>query len=206
MLCHRDGLYDNQNPNIIQMNLHITWSSLADSIPPIVCLSTQKPHPLIITIIKEFLSHVKSPIDLDNRYLSSWPLVKAFNSLSGWRLAFLNSGESGISETHPEGRGASSWHRQEMKTTLCRADDHCHRGSPQVSISGSTTWLNRGKCAGWHSGSNYRSLTSYVTMEIRSHLFSHMYTDRFRVVRSLPFNKSLVFLDCAVSAFPACQR
>lgn len=83
-----------------------------------------------------------------------------------------------------------------MKTTLSRADDHCHRSSLQVSNSASTRWLNRGKCAGWHSGSNYHHLTSYVSMEISSHLFSHTAIDCFRVVRRFPhFNNSLVFLD-----------
>lgn len=57
---------------------------------------------------------------------------------------------------------ADSWsHRREMKTTLCTADDHCHLSSFQVSSSGSTHWLNRGKCAGWHSSSNYHRLTCY---------------------------------------------
>lgn len=121
-------------------------------------------------------------------------------------LTFINRHESEISDTHPRGRVASSRHRQEMKTTLCRADDHCHPSSPRVWSSGSTPWLNRGKCAGWHGGSNYRRLTFYVTMEISSHLLSHMYTDRFRVVRFLPFNKSLVFLDRVVSSVAACQR
>lgn len=65
----------------------------------------------------------------------------------------------------------------------------------QVSSSGTTRWLNRGKCAGWHSGSNYRRLTSDVTMEISSRLFGHMDIDPYRVFgRFLPFNKSLVLL------------
>lgn len=57
---------------------------------------------------------------------------------------------------------ADSWSRwREMKTTLCTADDHCHLSSFQVSSSGSTHWLNRGKCAGWHSSSNDHRLTCY---------------------------------------------
>lgn len=40
-------------------------------------------------------------------------------------------------------------------------------------------------------------------MEISSHLFSHMYTERFRVVRRfLSFNKSRGFLDCACGFLP----
>lgn len=81
---------------------------------------------------------------------------------SSWMVTHLLPHSHEISETHTLKADSSSCQR-EMKTTLCTADDYCHLSSLQVSSSGSTCWVNRGKCAGWHSGKNYQHLTSYGT-------------------------------------------
>lgn len=110
-----------------------------------------------------------------------------------WWLTFINTVMKVRFQKHTL-RAEQHLHRIDgkMKTTLCRADDHCHLSSPRVSSFGSTPWLKRGKCAGWHSGGNHRRLTTYVSMGISSHLFSHMYTESFRVVRRFLSSSNLL--------------